>query len=276
MSSENVICNVDGGTRLFAILGDPIAQVKAPQLMNPVFAGSGMNAVMVPVHASPDELGTVVTGLMRIQNLDGMLVTVPHKFSVCAFAQHVSDAARLSGAANALRREADGSWSAENFDGKGFVAGLEKSGYTVKDKVIALAGAGGAGASIAVALAIAGARRVHVVDPASDKSMALAQRVEPAYPGVVRAETSGSQDFWLQADIAVNASPLGLRPEDPVPLDVSRLREGALVAECIMRPAQTKLLLAAEQRGLAVHQGIHMLEAQLEAYRRFFRVPSQA
>lgn len=77
---------ISGRTRLFAVLGDPVAQVKAPAMMNRLFAGRGVEAVFVPVEVSPRDLDAVVDGLKRIGNLDGFLVTVPHKLALCRHA----------------------------------------------------------------------------------------------------------------------------------------------------------------------------------------------
>jgi shikimate dehydrogenase len=123
---------VTGLTRLYAVIGDPVAQVKAPGLLKPLFAALGHLAVLVPVHADAARLPAVMAGLQAIRNLDGILVTVPHKAAVCRFADHHSTAVQLSGMANALRCEPDGTWTAANFDGTGFVAGLEAAGHPVR------------------------------------------------------------------------------------------------------------------------------------------------
>ncbi|WP_369267135.1 shikimate dehydrogenase family protein, partial [Streptomyces harbinensis] len=110
---------ISGTTRLFAVLGDPVAQVRAPALLNGLFARTGRDAVLVPVQARAADLPAVARGLMRAGNLDGLLVTVPHKAAMLALADEVSPAAALSGTTNALRRTAHGRWHADNFDGAG-------------------------------------------------------------------------------------------------------------------------------------------------------------
>ncbi|NEA46093.1 shikimate dehydrogenase, partial [Streptomyces sp. SID10815] len=119
---------IGGSTRLYAVLGHPVSQVRAPGMMNRLFAELDADAVLFPVLVAPGDLGEVVRGLRRIGNLDGLLVTIPHKVDVCRYADAVSEAATLAGSANALRREPDGSWTAENFDGAGFVRGLRAAG----------------------------------------------------------------------------------------------------------------------------------------------------
>jgi shikimate dehydrogenase len=262
--------HVSGTTRLFAVLGHPVAQVMAPELMNALFAARGTDAVMLPVEASPEQFATVVEGLKAIGNLGGLLLTVPHKFAVLDHADHLAEAAAAAGSANALRREPDGTWTADNFDGTGFVAGAEEAGHVVRDRSIALVGAGGAGVSLAAALLRGGARHLWLTDAAAGRADGLARRLAEHWVGRVEASP---RPRLASCDIAINATPAGLRPDDPLPFPVDDLPPHALVADIIMKPADTALLKAAAARGLRTHAGIHMLKAQVDLYRRFFRIP---
>ncbi|MFD8694728.1 shikimate dehydrogenase family protein [Kitasatospora purpeofusca] len=263
---------ISGRTRLYAVLGDPIAQAKAPALLNPLFAASGVDAVLVPVHAPADRLDEVVRGLKAVANLDGLLVTVPHKLAMCEHADELSEAAALLGSTNALRREPDGRWYGDNFDGAGFVRGLAAAGHHPAGVRVALAGAGGAGLAIAAALLTEGAAALTVTDPDRDRVDALLNRLGTRWPGRVTAAPHPPSDI----DLAVNATPLGLTPTDPLPFDPTPLAPGALVADIIMTPAETPLLRTAAALGLATHPGIHMLTEQLPLYRSFFRLPEQS
>lgn len=259
---------ISGTTRLFAVVGDPVAQVKAPSLLNPLFARLGLDAVLFPVHAEPRHFAHVITGLQRTTNVDGLLITVPHKIRACAFADELGHSAALSGSANAMRRDEDGRWRAENFDGRGFVAGLSARGHAPKGKVVRLSGAGGAGRAIAAAVLEAEAAQLLVHDPDRAKREVLRGRLEEHWPG--RVTVLDSADGAPGCDIAVNATPLGMRPADPLPFDPKSLGEGTLVADIVMEPRDTPLLLAASARGLPTHRGHHMLDHQLSLYRTFF------
>src|SRR5262249_41804054 len=151
---------VNGATRLYGIIGDPIAQVRSPAVFTEKFRALGVNAVLVPLQAQPAAFGDCMRGLKALANLDGMLVTIPFKNSVMAYVDTVLPAARRIGAVNALRRERDGSWSGDMFDGTGFLGGLRASGVDPKGRSIMLIGAGGAGSAIADALAEAGAAAI--------------------------------------------------------------------------------------------------------------------
>ncbi|MGV4988436.1 shikimate dehydrogenase family protein [Streptomyces sp. NRAIS4] len=258
---------IRGTTRLYAVLGDPVAQVQAPALMNPVLAELGRDAVVVPVHARPQHLETVVRGLQRMENLDGMFVTVPHKVAVRRLADRCATTVDIVGSANVLRREPDGSWLAENFDGSGFVAGLVKAGHTPEGRRAALVGAGGAGSAIAAALLAAGVDRLCLYDTDTVKLTELAARLDGHWPGRVHTL---SGPHLSDTDIAVNATPLGLRADDPLPFPPAALPPGCVVADIIMKPRETRLLREAAARGHRIHHGIHMLEGQLNSYRDFF------
>ncbi|MDB5362454.1 MAG: shikimate dehydrogenase [Rhodospirillales bacterium] len=259
-----------GATRLFAVIGYPVAQVQAPALMNRLFVDRRVDAVLVPIEAAPADFPVMIEGLKRIANLDGILVTIPHKFAACDHADHLGEAARLTGSANALRREADGTWAADNFDGVGFVRGLVGAGHNPRGKTVSLVGAGGAGTSIAPALLTHGACLLVLSDVSEKRANQLAARLEAKWPGRVRVASSPAA---AESDMLINATPVGLHEDDPLPFDLGAARADAVVADIIMKPAETRLLKAAVARGLRVHPGIHMLSEQIELYRQFFRIP---
>jgi len=261
---------IGGTTRLYGVLGHPVSQVQAPGMLNPLFAELGSDAVLFPVLVSPPDLGDVIRGLQRIGNLDGLLVTIPHKVDVCRYADAVSEAVTLAGSANALRREPDGSWFAENFDGTGFVHGLRARGIDLAGRRVALVGAGGAGGAVAAALLAEDITHLELCDPDEGRLAAVADRLARRFPG--RMSWSTASPRLEAADLAVNATPLGLRPDDPLPFDVAQLPPGAVVADIIMQPKETALLRAAAESGHSVHPGSPMLTHQLALYREFFRL----
>ena len=99
---------LSGATRLYAILGDPVAQVGSPAVFNAAFRRLGAPAVLVPVHVSPERLPDLVQGLRAIRNLDGFIMTVPHKITIVGFLDRVEANGRRVGAVNAIRVERDG------------------------------------------------------------------------------------------------------------------------------------------------------------------------
>ena len=267
--SQLLIPSPTGKTRIFAVIGDPVKQVKAPELLNRVFADEAVDAVMIAVHARPEQLATVIRGLQAMDNFSGMLITIPHKFAARDFAESVSVAVQVSGSTNAMRRNEQGGWEADNFDGAGFTLSLQRKGYDLIGKRVVLAGGGGAGSSIAVALLQAEVGRLYLQEPDALKADALLARLNQHWPG--RCELAQPHHLEV-ADIVINATPLGLSEDDPLPLELAAVPAGALVADIIMQPAQTRLLRTAKAAGHPVHAGSHMLSEQLGCYREFFRI----
>lgn len=269
MTQSLLIPSPQGTTRLFAVLGDPVGQVQAPVLLNRLFLELNADAVTIPVHVRPGQLKTVVEGLKRMENLDGIVITIPHKFAICSHADRVSTTVGLAGSANVLRRDPDGSWFAENLDGLGFVQGLRAQAHEPAGKLVALFGAGGAGAAIATALVQAGVSRVMLTDTLASRADDLADRLNAYKPEVAISLACPTLN---DVDMAINASPVGLNAHDPIPFPIDDLPQHAIVTDIIMKPAETRLLKCAVERGLKTHPGIHMLTPQIQLYAEFFGV----
>lgn len=263
--AEQII--IDGTTRLFAIIGDPIAQVKSPRVLNPRFVATGMDAVMIPVNVRPDHFEATVRGLMAIGNLDGIVVTVPYKSRILPLIDDVLPMAQQVGAANALRREPDGRWCGDMFDGRGLVRGLGKADVRLAGRRVMLIGAGGAGSAVAVALADAGIAALTIFDVDADKATALANRVRSAYPAC--AVRAGAVDL-AGHDTLVNATPIGMAPGDGLPAPIDGLSADTMVVDVIIKPEITPLLAAARARGCRTFNGRIMLEGQADELAAFF------
>ncbi|WP_230532379.1 shikimate dehydrogenase family protein [Microvirga roseola] len=252
---------VTGRTKVWAILADPIHHVKTPQALNAHMRERGVDGVLIPAHVGADDLAGLVSGLKAMRNLGGFIVTVPHKTAMVDLCDEVSEPARAIGAVNTVRRNADGRLVGEMLDGAGFVAGLRQGGIEPNGKSVYLAGAGGAANAIAFALAEAGVSSLIIANRTRSKGEDLKQRLEQRYPSVpVEIGTPDPSGH----DIVVNATSLGLREGDPLPLDASRLSPNQVVAEIIMQPETTALLAAAKERGCRTHPGRPMLSCQLD------------
>lgn len=258
---------IDGATRMYAIVGDPIAQVGSPAVFSGRFAALGANAVLVPAHVPPGRFEEVFGALMALRNLDGLLVTVPFKPRALSFATRVGKTAATVGALNALRREPDGSWTGEMFDGAGFVGAAKAKGGRVEGRRVALFGAGGAGSAIACALAEAGAASIHLIDPLPGRASALAEKLAAAFPSCRFAAATAVPDG---SDMIVNASTVGMRADDGLPGEIGTLETGTLVGDVILSDAPTALLRLARERGCATVSGREMLAAQADAIVAFF------
>jgi shikimate dehydrogenase len=264
---------ITGTTRLFAIIGDPIGHVRTPMAFNDYFAVRGIDAVCLPIHIGRDDLPRGWAGLKSILNLDGFIVTAPHKAEAASLCDALEGDGIHTKVANTVRREADGRFVGTLLDGRGFVSGLTSHGHDVKGRSFYMAGAGGAGTALAFALAHSGARALTIHNRTRSKAVNLAANVGKAYPGcdvhVGTADASGH-------DIVVNATSLGLEPDDPHSFNLESADASALVAEVVMKPEMTPLLIAAQKRGHAIHFGTHMLNGQLELMMKFLGVGTKA
>ncbi len=269
MNSRQI--TLDGSTRLLGIVGHPIAQVRAPRVWSGLFAEAGINLVCVPFHIEPDDFERALPQLQSIRNLIGLTITVPYKFRAARLADSLMPRARQTGAVNLVRREPEGGWTGDMFDGVGFVKGLEGEGNPVAGRQALLVGAGGAGTAIAHALVEAGIGHLRIFDVDSGRAEALADMLRGGLPGIVSATTSNRPD---DADLAINATPLGLTAADPLPIVLEGIRPAVTVADVIMEPARTRLLEEASARGCATHAGRHMMDYQIPMFAEFLRLPS--
>lgn len=256
-----------GKTTLIAHLGFPTEAFKAPMIYNPWFERQGIDALVVPMGIRADDYAQALQVLSRMTNLRGALVTMPHKVSTLALVQEASTAARIAGASNALLRREDGSWFADQFDGIGFTRGLRRKGRTVQGQSVLVVGCGGVGSAIAAAIAAEGPARMDLFDSSAAAADALRQRLLQFYP---RLDVRCGSNDPAGHGIVVNATPLGMKDGDPLPLDVQRIAPGSFVGEVVMKSEYTPLLRAARERGCDVQLGVDMLFEMIPAYLEFF------
>ncbi|WP_175720391.1 shikimate dehydrogenase family protein [Burkholderia anthina] len=247
---------LSGATRVHFIVGDPIAQVRSPKGVTAALRAAGLDALVVPAHVAPDDLAAFFAGITPMRNVDGVIITVPHKFSAAGFCASLSDEAAFLGAANTLRRTADGGWHGGMFDGTGFVAALGDAGCDLRGKRALLVGAGGAGSAIGHALVMAGVASLDVRDNDAARTASLVDRLATLQRGTVRvaAAAVAPESF----DVIVNASPMGMRADDPLPVDVSRVPAATFVGDVVTKPPLTPFIEAARARGCRTVTGTQM------------------
>ncbi|SFM34551.1 shikimate dehydrogenase [Variovorax sp. OV329] len=262
---------IDGRTEVIAHLGYPTHAFKAPMIYNPYFEADGINAVVVPFACRAEHFADSLRTLFRMDNVRGALVTMPHKVSVVELLDEVTPTVRVAGACNAVRRLPDGRLVGDQFDGAGFVRGMQRKGLQLATTRALVVGSGGVGCAIAASLAQAGIAELALYDVNDAAARALAGRLRQEYPQLpVGTGSADPKGFGL----VVNATPLGMNPGDPLPFDVERLDEGAMVGEVVMRSETTALLAAAQARGCRVQVGTDMLFEMIPAYLEFFGLPS--
>jgi shikimate dehydrogenase len=257
---------VDGATRLFGIIGNPIGQVKSPELISKRFRASGLNAICLPLLARPEEFDTVLRGLKAMGNFDGFILTIPHKVRAMAYVDKLLPRATRVGAVNVARREADGSWIGDMFDGLGLVNAVRQAGLDFQGKHAMVIGAGGAGSAIIDAIAEAGAASVTVFDLDHSKASAVAARLDKAHADC--RITAGSVSVENQ-DFLVNATPIGMAPAAGMPAQFGKLDPRLVVADVVTDPEITPLLAHARACGCRISTGVQMYRAQADMLANF-------
>ena len=246
--------NFSGATRVHLIVGDPIAQVKSPFGVTQAFESHGRDAICVPAHVAPADLVDWWAGAKRAQNIDGLIVTVPHKFACTAFCDVLSERAAFLGTVNTMRRDAQGRWHGDMFDGLGYVRAMEKNGCILQGKRALLVGAGGAGSAIAHSLVLAGVSELAIHDPDAQRRQSLMDRLNSLKLGRVINGSANPAGF----DVAINATPIGMKADDPTPIDTAAI-EGHMFIGCVITaPAITPLIDAARAKGCKTVTGADM------------------
>ncbi|WP_406854342.1 shikimate dehydrogenase [Alsobacter sp. KACC 23698] len=248
---------LSGATRLNIIVGDPIAQVKSPAGVTEAFAARGHDGLLAPVQVGTEDLKAFLDSCDRLKNLDGIIVTVPHKFGCFEHCRTATDRARFLRACNIMRRNPDGGWHGEMVDGVGFVGALRQQGFDPAGRSALLVGAGGAGSAIALALVEAGVSALAIHDEDASRRDSLIGRLD----GLGRAKVSVGSPDPSGFDLIANATPAGMRPEDPPPVDLDRLTAAMAVGCVITVPAVSPLVEAARRLGCRTSTGTDMYQA---------------
>ena len=258
---------ITGRTKLIAHLGYPTESFKAPMIYNPYFERYDIDAVVVPMGCKAEDYSAFLKLVFNLSNIHGALVTMPHKVTTIPLLDEVSATAKVAGACNAIRLGPGGKLVGDMFDGEGFVRGVLRKGRALAGARVLVVGSGGVGSAIVASMAKAGVGELALFDAHVPSVNALAERLRTNYPGLKIGV--GSKDP-AGFDVVVNATPLGMKEGDPLPMDVDRIAPSTFVGEVVMKQEITPFLAAAKSRGCQIQIGTDMLFEQIPAYLEFF------
>ncbi|WP_319522164.1 shikimate dehydrogenase [uncultured Desulfosarcina sp.] len=241
---------IDANTRLYAVIGDPVAHSLSPAMHNAAFEQTGYNGAYTAFRVT--DLPGAIAGI-RALDIHGLSVTIPHKVAVMDLLDEIDPLARRIGAVNTIVNE-DGRLFGFNSDSPGAMAALlEKT--PVAHRRVAVIGAGGAARALAHGIREYGGR-LTVVNRSVDKGQRLAGELESDFCPL--ADFSG-----VGYDILVNTTSVGMVPKtDRMPVGYACLRPGMTVMDIVYNPLETKLLKAAREAGCAVVDGVAMFVHQ--------------
>lgn len=254
------------------VIGAPVRHSLSPLLHNTAFAALGLNWVSLAFEVAPGRVRPALEG-MRALGIAGLSVTMPHKAAAHAAVDECSEVAARLGVVNCVVIR-DDTLRGENTDGAGFLQSLTRAaGLTAAGKRCLVIGAGGAARAVVLALAEAGAAEVAVANRTEDRAAEVAA-LAGAVGRVVRA---GDETVVAQADLVVNATPVGMTgtgqasaAKDAWPVAPGLLHQGQVVADLVYAPRPTAWLQAAAGAGATTVDGlgmlVHQAAAQLELW----------
>lgn len=252
-----MLARLDGETRLSVIIGTPIAQVRSPEGITRELQARGLNALLVPMEIAPRDVAALISALGRVPNLDGIVVTVPHKQAAFACCDETSERAGFLGAVNVMRRRPDGTFAGDHLDGESLSAALRSKGFDPSGRRVLLLGAGGAGSAIGLALLEAGAGILTICDTNAARREALAARLAVRFPARAQTGDADARGF----DLVVNATPQGMRAGDAAPVDITQITSAMAVADAVTPPGVSALIAAARAAGCNTVAGPEMFDA---------------
>lgn len=249
---------------LVGVFGYPVAENPTGVMQEAAFRARGLNWRYLTIEVRPEDLEAAMVGL-RAFNMRGINLTIPHKVAVIQYLDRLSPEAEVMGAVNTVVRE-DDELIGHNTDGKGFLRSVhEDAGVDPRGKRIVFLGAGGAARAMTVELALAGAAHITVVNRTPSRGHELVRKLREKTP--VEAEFVPWQGEYAvppEADILVNATPIGLFPnvEEMPGVAMASIRPDLLVCDVIPNPPRTAFLHAAEARCARTLDGLGMLVYQ--------------
>jgi shikimate dehydrogenase len=258
---------IDGKTKLIAHIGYPTETFKSPMIYNPWFEARKINAAVVPMGCKAEDYASFLKLVFRLSNVSGALITMPHKVTTLDLVDEVSVSAKIAGACNAVKLDERGVMLGDMFDGEGFVRGLARNGRKALGASVLVAGCGGVGSAIAASLAKAGVAKLGLFDAFAASMNGLAGRLRAHYQ---RLEVVTGSNDPTGFDIVINATPLGMKKDDPLPFDVARISHSTFVGEVVMKEEITPFLAAVRAKGCDYQVGTDMLFEQIPAYLEYF------
>ena len=258
---------LSGKSRVYGLLGDPVAHSLSPLMHNQAFLKNHIDAVYVPFLVFPDDLSAAVAGL-RALNIGGVNVTIPHKEKILPYLDKIDPEAQLIGAVNTVVNN-DGTLIGYNTDASGFIRTvLQELNFNPEGRTVLLLGAGGVCRAATVALAAVGVKSITIANRHQIRAEKIVNDLSPHFETVQFSAIDYSDISYLQllsgADLIVNTTSVGLSGEKINFLPLEHIKGSALIYDMIYSLSETSLIKAARAEKLLCVDGLGMLAAQGE------------
>jgi len=243
----------------FAVIGDPIAQSKSPEMHNKWLEIEGIDATYIPILVKPEDLENAIQSLSLL-GVSGFNVTIPHKTAIIPYLDEVDETAREMGAVNTVVRLSNGKLKGYNTDGDGFVRSLEDKISTKKRHLpVLIIGAGGAARGIAFSLKKHGYQHITVTNRTRSKAEELIADL-----GTGNAiEYDEASNTLAQYKILIQTTPAGMKYSDlHLPISIDRMSKETIAADIVYNPLMTPFLKHAHNIGATVVTGLGMFVHQ--------------
>ncbi len=244
--------DISGKTKIVGIFGYPVEHSLSPAMHNAAFQYLSLDFCYVPFSVKPELLKEAITGI-RALNIAGVNITIPHKERAIEFLDNLSDEARFIGSVNTIKNS-NGVLSGFNTDGIGFMKSLAEKDINIIGKKVLMIGSGGAARAIGYYICREAAE-LHIYNRSIQRAETLKKHLYAFKQNVeiVKNINSGLSSF----DIIINTTPLGLKADDPIPINASLLKEHQIVCDLIYK--DTPLLRKASAIGCKTLNGLGML-----------------
>ncbi|MGF3522988.1 MAG: shikimate dehydrogenase [Candidatus Bathyarchaeia archaeon] len=252
--------NLSGKTRVYGVIGDPIAHSLSPTLHNAAFEALKMDCAYLAFHVKSSEVENALRG-MRGLGIAGLNVTMPHKSAVLPFLDEVEQTARFLGSVNTISNR-DGKLLGFSTDGVGALNALKLNGVDLCSKKVLLLGGGGTAKAVAYALTREVGELV-ILNRSPQKIAPLTESLNRQFKAQVAGgllEPSSLRQNLQDADVLINATSVGMYPDEAHSLvEPSWLKPDLTVMDVVYNPVETKLAKDAKNAGAKVISGVEML-----------------
>jgi shikimate dehydrogenase len=258
-------------TQLYWLLGHPVKQTASPGLFNRAFAAARDNAALLAIDTPPEQLRHALALFRHASNVQGCLLTIPHKQQVVQYMDALLPRSKALGIVNIIRKTAQG-LEGDALDGVGFTGALALHGHRVASKRVLVVGCGGAGAASAWQALEEGAAQVGLFDVDASRVGILSQSLAAQFGAERVSALPHPAGDW---QMVLNTSPLGMREADALPMPIEALSPNAVLVDATTPSNRSAWLTQAAQRDHAVIEGRDFTRGQVLAMAQFFGLSAE-